>query len=207
LFYAPYVPELTPDDVSGADLSVVGVISYYGPSDLRACYFHTHQDLAIAQSPAHVAKPARASIPSTVLQAMLGDSMTRLGFDKPPSTSGFRSLLGGTPDEVPEKYAILSPVSHVHPNCPPTLLIQGDDDLITPVTATRNLASQLDAAGVPVVNIVFPHTDHAFDLALPGVSPAAQTALFAVERFLGLLPAPCLKAEADASDDRVVEAA
>ena len=48
-------------------------------------------------------------------------------------------ILGGAPDEVPEKYALYSPIDYVNPGCPPTLLIQGEDDLITSVDATRQL--------------------------------------------------------------------
>ena len=41
--YAPHHPLLTPPDVQGCDLSVRAVVSYYGPTDLRAVYEHTHQ--------------------------------------------------------------------------------------------------------------------------------------------------------------------
>jgi acetyl esterase/lipase len=106
---------------------------------------------------------------------------------KVPYAGKLEPLLAGTPETVPERYALFSPISHVHPGCPPTLLIQGENDSITPVTATRLLAEQLVAAGVATVNIVFPHTDHAFDLVLPRWSPPAQTALYYEERFLALV--------------------
>ena len=38
--YTPQHPELTPDDLNGADLSVCGVIFHYGPTDLLAVYQH-----------------------------------------------------------------------------------------------------------------------------------------------------------------------
>jgi acetyl esterase/lipase len=96
-------------------------------------------------------------------------------------------LLGGHPDEVPQAYDLASPITHVHPGCPPTLLIQGEDDLITPVTATRAIHAKLVAAGVPAINLVYPWTTHGFDLMLPRISPTAQSALYDVERFLALL--------------------
>jgi acetyl esterase/lipase len=55
------------------------------------------------------------------------------------------------------------------------------------VTVTNLLFEELVAAGVPAVNIVFPHAEHGFDLVLPRWSPAAQTAWFYQERFLALL--------------------
>jgi acetyl esterase/lipase len=53
--------------------------------------------------------------------------------------------------------------------------------------ATRALYAELVEAGVPTIIIVFPPTDHVFDLILPQVSPPAQSALYDVDRFLALL--------------------
>ena len=118
---------------------------------------------------------------------MLGPAYDRLGLANWKYAGRLELLLGGTPQAVPERYALFSPITHVHPGCPPTLLIQGEDDIITPVTDTRLLYAQLVAAGVPTVNIVFPRTDHGFDLVLPRWSPRAQTALYYAERFLALM--------------------
>jgi acetyl esterase/lipase len=96
-------------------------------------------------------------------------------------------LLGGHPEEVPEVYQLTSPLTHVHPDCPPTLLIQGDKDILVDVDTTYVFHNKLVASGVPAVNVVFPWTDHAFDLILPQVNPAAQSALYDVDRFLALL--------------------
>ena len=76
---------------------------------------------------------------------------------------------------------------HVHPGCPPTFLAQGEDDLITPAAASRVMADRLAEAGVPVVSLVFPHTDHGFDLALPTFNPAARVMLYELDRFLALI--------------------
>jgi acetyl esterase/lipase len=37
-------------------------------------------------------------------------------------------LVGGTPSELPDRYAQLPPLHRVHPGCPPTLLVHGDHD-------------------------------------------------------------------------------
>jgi len=182
--YAPTKPELTPQDVRHANLNVRAVISEYGLSDLRACYFHTSQDKSMA---GRQPQSAAASEPPTFLKRMLGKNYQRLGFDKSTEAGSFKMILGGRPDEVPEMYALYSPISYVHPGCPPTLLIQGEDDLITSVDATRLLYQKLVEAGVPAINVVFPQTDHAFDLALPEISPTAQSALYDIDRFLALM--------------------
>jgi acetyl esterase/lipase len=200
--YAPDVPELTPSDVNGTETTPGAVVSYYGPCDLRACYFHTRQDQTTTAPPAASGgQSAGGSALARGMRAVMGPTLSRLGFDKPADTGSFRSLVGGHPDELPEAYAMLSPVAHVHPGCPPTLLIQGEDDLITPVAATQALTTRLEAAGVPVVSLVFPQTDHGFDLALPELSPPAQAAWRETQRFLSsFVISPAWR-----SDDRLGE--
>jgi acetyl esterase/lipase len=55
------------------------------------------------------------------------------------------------------------------------------------MVGTQELYTKLVEAGVPAVNIIFPWTDHAFDLLFPQINPAAQSALYDVDRFLALL--------------------
>ena len=181
--YTPKDGALTPDDVGETDLSVRAVISCYGPTDLRAYYDHTQQDIWGDLGQATEARP-----PGPLIRRVLGTSYERLGLGKTGAGGGaMEPLLGGTPETVPERYALFSPTTHVQPGCPPTLLIQGKEDVIAPVTATNLLCEQLVAAGVPAVNIVFPHAEHGFDLVLPRFSPAAQAALYYEERFLALM--------------------
>ena len=96
-------------------------------------------------------------------------------------------FLGGSPEEVPDMYQLACPTTHVHPGCPPTLLIQGEVDFIVPIEGTHDLYAKLVEAGVPAIHVVYPWTDHIFDLILPQVSPSAQSALYDVDRFLALL--------------------
>jgi acetyl esterase/lipase len=94
--------------------------------------------------------------------------------------------LGGHLHEVPEIYELASPVAHVHAGCPPTLLIQGESNIITPA-ATRKLHRKLVECRVPATNIIYPLTNHAFDVLLPQVSPPTHAALYYLERFLALM--------------------
>jgi acetyl esterase/lipase len=169
--YAPDHPLLTPADVQGCDLSVAAVVSYYGPTDLLACYERLNQKRLVGKLPkVEIGLPGAAEMKKNMQDA------GRLDL-----------LLGGLPGEVPEVYALASPVSHVHPGCPPTLLIQGEADVITPAAATRALHRRLVECGVPAVNIIYPLTNHAFDLLLPQVSPPTHAALYYLERFLALI--------------------
>jgi acetyl esterase/lipase len=49
------------------------------------------------------------------------------------------------------------------------------------------LHQALSLAGVPVVYLPLSGCDHAFEAVLPRVSPAAQTAVYYMERFLALM--------------------
>ena len=167
--YTPENPELTPGDLKNADLSVCGVISYYGPTDMLAEYQHTNQERLLSDD-----LPPVSIGPDSTLTVL-------------PATWRMDALLGGWPKDALPTYQLASPSTHVHPDCPPTLLIQGNQDFITPVGATCALYTRLLESGVPAINVVFPWTDHAFDILLPQINPAAQSALYDVDRFLALL--------------------
>lgn len=168
--YTPDHPLLTPPDVQGCDLSIRAVVSYYGPTDLRVCYHHLAQTRLLGLPKVEIGLPGAADMKKSFAEAGRMDT-----------------LLGGHLHEVPEVYELASPVAHVHAGCPPTLLIQGEPDVIEPAAATRELHRRLVECGVPAVNIVYPLTNHMFDLILPQVSPPAQAALYYLERFLALM--------------------
>jgi acetyl esterase/lipase len=164
--YAPGHPELTPEDVKGVDLSVCGVTTHYGPTDLLAMYRHTNQQIFVGQPPVSIDSESNRSM----------QDGGRLDM-----------LLGGHPQDVPDMYQLASPPTHVDPDCPPTLLFHGSHDVLVPADATSALHTNLVDAGVPAINVIFPWTDHGFDLIFPQINPAAQSALFDVDRFLALL--------------------
>jgi acetyl esterase/lipase len=180
--YTPREVALTPEEAGQTDLSVRAVISCYGPTDLRAYYEYTRQNIW-----GHLGQATETHPPGPLIRSVLGTSYERLGLGKSRAVGAVEPLVGGTPETAPDLYELFSPITHVQPGCPPTLLIQGKDDVIAPVAATNLLYEQLVAAGVPAVKIVFPHAEHGFDLVLPGFSPAAQTAWYYQERFLALM--------------------
>lgn len=55
------------------------------------------------------------------------------------------------PDEVPEMYNLASPIHHVSPDSPPTLIFQGAQNSIVPVASARRLRDTLAEAGCPLV--------------------------------------------------------
>lgn len=184
--YTANNPQFTPRDLESKDMSVCAVISLYGPTDLEPMYYHLNQHLTTRSIPGRPMKAVPTQMPRWIIKRM-GKEYYRLGFDKGFANAGaFAPLLGGHPDECPETYALFSPVNHVDSHCPPTLLIHGEDDTMVPVKTTRLLYKRLLEEKAKTVMHILPHTDHAFDLIMPKISPSAHNAIYDVERFLAL---------------------
>jgi len=172
-----------PAELKGTDLSVHAVISEYGPSDLLTMYYHTGQHITMHQQN----QGTKPSPSPEWVKKMMGKSFHRLGMDKDASGIGILPvILGCYPDKSPEVYQAFSPVTYVHKDCPPTLILQGSHDLITPVESAQKLYKSLTRAGAAAVLFIIPQADHAFDLILPGISPVSHTVFYVIERFLAL---------------------
>jgi acetyl esterase/lipase len=165
--YTPQHPELTPEDLVDADLSVSGVVSYYPPADMQTMYQYSEQQQ-------FADRPPVSTGPDTSIS--FREDFGRMDI-----------FLGGWPQDIPDAYELASPVTHIHPGSPPTLLFHGSQDGLAPADITRALYAKLVDSGVPAVGVVFPWTNHAFDLLLPQLSPPAQSALYDVDRFLALI--------------------
>lgn len=191
--YTANNPQFTPNELVGKDISVCGVVSLYGPTDLEAMYYHTNQHLTTRLIPG---KPKKAvpQMPKWIVNRM-GKAYNRFNFENFANAGTFAALFGGHPDECPEIYALFSPITHVDAHCPATILIQGEHDLMAPVNTTRILHTRLMEKKVLTVMHILPQTDHAFDLILPEISPSSHTAIYDVERFLALLIKNAVKPE------------
>lgn len=96
--------------------------------------------------------------------------------------SVLEAFLGGTPDQIPSRYREASPVTHVSPTAPPTLLVYGTRDHIVEARFGRDLHARLQAAGASSVLLEIPWAEHAFDALPSGLS--GQLSLFYTDRFL-----------------------
>ena len=83
---------------------------------------------------------------------------------------GMDRFVGGTRKTVPERYRLLSPVSHVDPSDPATFLVHGGDDQIVPPGQSGLLAARLRKFGVPHRLVVLPWANHTFDFSWGGWS-------------------------------------
>ena len=181
--YTPNHPQLQPADVD-TDTSVRAVVCYYGLSDLRAsCEYFQARYGDVTTSETWLEGLYIASIEPIFHRTRF---LPSYGNYVGPAEL-LPGLLGGTPNEVPELYRLGSPINHVGPHCPPTLLLQGAHDMGGMVPDVRHLHRALRQAGVPSVYVEFPDTEHGFDLIFPKWSPAAQAATYDAERFLALV--------------------
>jgi acetyl esterase/lipase len=181
--YSAGEPALSAPELEGVDVRVRAVASLYGQVGLDTMYWHTGQDKSCHPGDA---QPDWSAPPSRMLVRLFGKDATRLRLQI--MTFGGRCdwLAGGTPDEVPGRYAEVSVQSYIRPDCPPTLLMHGTHDEMAPVAAVRDLQQRLETAGAPVTAVYLPHTDHMFDLVGTRWSPAARVAFYALERFLAV---------------------
>lgn len=60
-----------------------------------------------------------------------------------------RSLFGGTPDEVPEKYADSSPITYIDAVAAPVLILAGENDPRCPIRQIDNYLAALEERSVP----------------------------------------------------------
>jgi acetyl esterase/lipase len=92
------------------------------------------------------------------------------------------ALIGGTPEQLPERYAEASPITYATRPLPPTLLIYGRRDHSVEAKYGARLGERLAATRTPVAYLEIPWAEHAFDEVFNG--PSSQVALFYTERFL-----------------------
>jgi acetyl esterase/lipase len=92
------------------------------------------------------------------------------------------AFIGAAPDQMPEQYAAVSPITYATRHVPPTLLVFGGRDNIVEPRYGRQLHEALAASGNEVAYLEIPWAEHAFDEVFNG--PSSQLALFYTERFI-----------------------
>lgn len=91
-------------------------------------------------------------------------------------------LLGGPPDQVPERYAVASPAELV-PIGVPVALVHGSDDDVVPLANAESYVAAAEAAGDPVELVVIEGSGH--NDALDPTHPAWDAALTRLGQLLG----------------------
>jgi acetyl esterase/lipase len=175
--------DLTPADLRGEDTSVCGVVSYYGPADLRPL-------LSLGSTGASGDGTWAGFRDVFGGLGRLDGGRHSAGAWPASELSMALNLLGGQVEERERLAELLSPICLVSPQSPPTLFLHGRYDALVPIEPARLLYRRLREVGVPVAMIEFPQTEHGFDLFLPTWSVATHVATYEVDRFLALLASP-----------------
>lgn len=92
------------------------------------------------------------------------------------------NYIGGSYDQVPQKYRSASPIEYASEDSPPTLLIHGRNDVLVAYEHSRRLVAKLENKGVPHYLLTLPWATHGFDYTLNG--PGGQLSTFTVAMFL-----------------------
>ena len=112
-------------------------------------------------------------------------------FKNPPRPDPLRirsveeALLGAPLEQMPERYADASTITHIRAGTTPlvpTLLVYGGRDHIVEPKYGAIVVDALRARGTPVAYLEIPWADHAFDEVFNG--PSSQIALYYTERFI-----------------------
>ena len=179
---------VTLDDVS-ASLDQLGAVSAEFPldTDRTALIGHSaggHLALWLA---------SEFQVTAVVSQAGVSDlfdaAHERLGLGSPREGLGVLDVpaavefLGGTPEQVPDRYAAASP-SALLPLETPMLLVHGDEDDRVPITQSRAFADAAREAGDEVEVAEFAGMGH-FEVLDPKHESWARTARFLAERLKG----------------------
>ena len=133
--------------------------------------------------------PASCDVPRVPIRSVInlyGPVDLPLGYDSSGSLEYVRDCLtkyvGGSPREFPDRYRLVSPVTHIGANTPPTITFLGTSDRIVSVDQAEVLELALTRAGVAHETYLLPANDHGFDFSWG--SFGSQFARAKVEDFL-----------------------
>lgn len=128
------------------------------------------------------------SFPVRAVVNYYGPVNLKEGYNNPPvpdpidTRAVLEAFLGGNPAQLPQLYQDASPIHHIRPNLPPTLLVYPLRDHLVLPRFGRQLYEKLQANGNQAAWLEIPWAEHAFDAVFNGVSN--QLALYYTERFL-----------------------
>jgi acetyl esterase/lipase len=96
--------------------------------------------------------------------------------------SAIEQLLVGLNHDVPQIVEQITPIAHVRPGLPPTMIVHGQRDRTVPLAHAEMLANHLRAVGVTTVLLQVPWGRHGIDSCPVGLT--APMILYDVDRFL-----------------------
>lgn len=144
-------------DAVGVDPDRIATFGSSTGAHLAVLAALTGDDARFAPDPDHVSDAvvdASDAVAATVGVAGL------YNFEHTPDRAELAAFLGGTRGEVPDRYELASPSSHLDGGGPPTLLLHGGDDDVLPAMASELFYDGLEEAGVDAECVVADGVGH-----------------------------------------------
>ncbi|MBL0216376.1 MAG: alpha/beta hydrolase [Myxococcales bacterium] len=88
-----------------------------------------------------------------------------------------KDFVGGSKEEVPERYVQASPISYVSPGAPPFLFIHGDSDWFVDLEHARRMGAALEAVGTEHRLLEIPGGGHIWNRGASGSTWDLATAI------------------------------
>lgn len=152
------------DDVAAAVDALPGLLRDHADQDGMVLLGHSAGGhLALWAAAAHRIPPIRGVV------SLAGVADLALAFHLKLGRGAVTKLLGGSPEQYPERYSLTDPAQLV-PLGVPTVLLHGADDYIVPIEVSRSYAQAAVLAGDSVTLQELPGVEH-FELIDP-LSPA-----------------------------------
>jgi pectinesterase len=101
-----------------------------------------------------------SAVSAVVGLATIGDFTTAAQSEG--AIANVTAFLGASYEEAPSLWESASPISHIGPSAPPTLLIHSAADSVVPFGESIELSRSLGSAGVAVELVLVPDAPHAF---------------------------------------------
>lgn len=118
-------------------------------------------------------KNSAALKPKAVVNLYGPTDLARLFNENASAAKTFTPIVGATPQQDPELFRQISPISFVDKNSPPTIILHGAKDNLVYVSQATALKKKLDAYSVPNEIIIYPNSGHG--LATPEASGSMQS--------------------------------
>lgn len=171
------------DSAGGHLASLVGLAARAAEPKVTEAAEPTEPDANPASGGDDRVAAVAAWYPPTDLERMGGqarpDAVARA--DDPGSREAL--LLGAQPADAPDKARAASPLTYVHPDAPPFLLIHGTSDRFVPVAQSTGFAVALEAAGNAVELLLLEDADHMWQLPDGGSTAAEQATAATIDFF------------------------
>ncbi len=157
---------------------------------------HLVSMLGVATDVAELAPDCEAGTPSAPAAVVSGAGPQEMG--ALIEAQNVVDFMGGTEAEIPERYAMASPLSHVHEGAPPFLFVHGEDDWFVDLDHSTRMRDALVAAGTDARVLAIPGGGHlwnrgassgAWDLEISIDTPQAWAATIDFfDRAIGPVP-------------------